>query len=185
MNTKQWWDSLDNDFFNIMSFNNYPIYYNLDKITCLSINGYENIEAIVYLKNLTNLHIGHFHEHFSEYVASLTELRILSLADGYISDLNIISKLKSLTSLISLDLSDNEIVSLEPLVNMPNMLMLQSLDISNNKIINIDCLSEFSYLTNVKILNNKISDISVLSKIKGINYADYVNFNDLQNQCNK
>ncbi len=99
-------------------------------------------------------------------IASLTNLKALTLGGNRISD---ISPLKSLTNLTELNLPGNRINDVNPLKSLVN---LTSLNLARNLVSDINPLKSLINLTSLNLARNLVSDINPLKSLTNLTELD-------------
>jgi internalin A len=102
-------------------------------------------------------------------IASLRNLKRLSLSFNQISD---IRPLSGLTKLTTLFLIDNQISDIQPLTSLTN---LTELHLSFNKIRDIGSLSRLKHLTRLELQVNQIRDVTPLRRLTKLTQLNLFN----------
>ena len=103
-------------------------------------------------------------------VEHATNLNLLRLRKGTISDL---TPLSGLSQLITLDLIDNAVADVSPLTGLTS---LRSLWLAGNEIVDISPLADMTDMRHLSLVNNAISELSSLSGMTKLSYL-YLNEN--------
>ncbi|NLU31443.1 MAG: hypothetical protein GXX04_02310 [Clostridiaceae bacterium] len=144
--------------------------YDMAEVTELDLSGYdiENIEEIVYFKNLAKLNLSNNRISDISLLKELKKLRELDLSGNMISDISPLGGMKYMRKLC---LSENRISDISVLKGMP---ILDVLDLSGNDISDISSLEGLKDLKELDLSNNMISNISIirnLPNLKSLNLA--------------
>lgn len=144
--------------------------YSMAEVTELDLSGrdIENIEEIVYFKNLTKLNLSNNRITDISCLKELKRLREVNLSGNRISDLSPLSDKKYLRKLY---LADNEINDISTMKGLP---LLEVLDLSENRISYIGSLADFRKLKDLNLAHNRIRDIGVLKclpRLRNLNLA--------------
>ena len=130
----------------------------------LSDNGLNNIDGLEQLTTLQSLSIANARltdENISK-LSALTNLTTLNMNGNQIENIDVLSKLNKLKYLY---FNNNKVGNLEPLKGK----VFYELEFTGNKIKDISPLSSHRTINNLKMDNNQIEDVSILSRISMTN----------------
>ena len=130
----------------------------------LSDNGLNNIDGLEQLTTLQSLSIANeklTDENISK-LSTLTNLTTLNMNGNHIENIDVLSKLNKLKYLY---FNNNKVGNLEPLKGK----VFYELEFTGNKIKDISPLSSHRTINNLKMDNNQIEDVSILSRISMTN----------------
>lgn len=121
------------------------------------------VETNLWLNEQTTLYFEEGHKKIVSIapLANLKKLKVLTMPNQAIKDLDVLS---SLSNLESLDLENSG--EIEDISALRDLTLLTHLNLANNKIFDLKPLSGLSQLKTLYLWKNQISDISSLSQLK-------------------
>lgn len=146
----------------------------IQSIAGINTKGVENIEPLASLINLRSLSLSGNDIKDIRALSNLTSLTHLDLANNQISD---ISPLASLTKLEGLGLSKNKISDLRPLSSLKS---IKELGIDSNLVDDLRPISDLANLEGLSLYSNKVTDLSPLSGLVNLRmlFLDGLDLND-------
>lgn len=157
-----------NDLWNIKEF-----------IVPNSVKNYQSLQNMIFLEKLT---IQSGNPDSLKYLSGLSSLIELNISNTTVSQ-DILTLIASLPNLRSLTLSECSITGISPLSKLSGLVYL---DLSGNTIRNLDAISSMSGLTELYLQNNAVNDLSALSgntnlKILNISHNSIVSLKPITN----